>query len=395
MNATENPPPSEPPRYRSPYWRVFGPIGVLVAITLCLAVPGAEQLLLGWLYFPLRVFPRITVDWASVAVGALGALAFVGGLHFMLRWLTREMATGKSEPPPQVHFRTTLALAALVLVAFAAGTAMVGATHQIVWLLTGRPVRAGEPKRVEPEIWGFLSGARDSARHSLFRQRMKEFGHGAHMSVDIYKYLPPGTVVDTRGRLLHGWGTRILSGIGYAPGGIDFNVPWNEPPNDHIARCAVPEFLNPAIPEVFDRDGFGLSHVAGNIHVLPVMVAPRAAPTERTIELFSEWTDPSLPAGKRLFKWSDISDGQSQTLLIGQVPGRYKPWAHPANVREPRLGLAKSLDGFGGPAGSSSTLCLMCDGSVREIINAIDPAVFQALGTPSGMDVVPEDFTRP
>jgi hypothetical protein len=49
------------------------------------------------------------------------------------------------------------------------------------------------------------------------------------------------------GDLLHGWAAMMLSQLNYAPEGINYRIPWNEPPNDRIFHCNLHEFVNLAL----------------------------------------------------------------------------------------------------------------------------------------------------
>jgi hypothetical protein len=153
----------------------------------------------------------------------------------------------------------------------------------------------------------------------------------------------------------------------------------------------VPLFLNPSIPEVFDDEGYGLSHVAGNVHVLPVVtladVSSGGIPGE---QLFVSEQNSQSP-GHRL-ALDEIADGTAHTILIGEVAERFKPWGHPANVRDPGLGINRSPDGFGSRSTTGETLFLMCDGSVRGLSADADPSVMRALATPAARDPLPDDF---
>ena len=40
-------------------------------------------LIFGWAFFLLRVLPQMTVDWASVLVGATAILLFCAGIHWL------------------------------------------------------------------------------------------------------------------------------------------------------------------------------------------------------------------------------------------------------------------------------------------------------------------------
>ena len=332
-----------------------------------------EHLLLGWLYFPLRTIPRMSVDWPSAAVGVVGLVLFVVLLHVTLSWFA---AKGNFSSGNQGWcWRSSLVIAGLLLLMFLAGISLVGATHQFVWMQTGRAA-------AQPELAvGIISMARDEANRMQEENNIKQFGVGLHTYHDTYNSLPPGGTMTEDGELLHGWGIMALHGQVVSVG-IDYGVPWNKPPNDRIFKCNLEEFVNPALRgPYFDEQGFGLAHVAGNVHVLPI----RKFPARRLV--VGDGQDKVraiLRETGQLISFADIKDGTGSTLLIGTVTENFKPWGHPANVRDPGRGINKSPDGFGGPASWKGAAFVFCDGSVRQLSEKIDPRVLRQLATPAG-----------
>src|SRR5262249_54972066 len=156
----------------------------------------------------------------------------------------------------------------------------------------------------------------------------------------------------------HSWETYLLPYLIYSAK-IDFNKPWNHPANEAFFKCVIPELINPALAgqELKDANGFGLSHYAGNSHVL---------------------------GANHGFEVREITDGTSTTLLSGEVHAAFQPWGHPVNYRDPAKGINRSPHGFGGPPASGGTLFVMADGSVRFISERVSPDVLRALSTPNG-----------
>jgi hypothetical protein len=187
--------------------------------------------------------------------------------------------------------------------------------------------------------------------------------------------------LDRTVELLHGWGIFALSGYYYSDE-IDYRVPWTKPPNDRIFKCNLDEFVNPALRgPYFDEQGFGLAHVAGNVHVLPI----RKIPAGRLEDGDGNARALLKETGQKM-SFADIKDGTSQTLLIGTVTENFKPWGHPANVRDPGRGINKSPDGFGGPPSWKGADFVFCDGSVHAMSYNISLATHQALASRAGGD---------
>lgn len=340
---------------------VFGVFSFLVLILISPAV--AEQVLLGWIYFPVTVLPRVTVDVPSVVVGAAASVLFLISLHLTLRWFAR------SRPWP---IRRSMALGATVAILFAAGTAAVGATHQVIWLLTD-----GGPSPAGTKTVGLLSAvqsARDAAWQSTYRYDLKYIGQAFHGVHDSSEMLPPGGTITLQGRLMHGWAICLAGYLSFSNHGIDFTKPWSEAPNAHRYRCAIPEFQHPSVSERFDKDGYGYAHLAGNQHVLPLV---------QTDEPLNPYAKSETLKGK-VYSLKDITDGVSETLLIGEVAHRFRPWGHPCNLRDPVPGIGKSPEGFDGQPQVAGAMFLFVDGSVRSLSRQTDPSVTRALATPRG-----------
>ena len=116
------------------------------------------------------------------------------------------------------------------------------------------------------------------------------------------------------GTLLHGWAVHLGPFLTFQTRNFDFTVPWNESPNAKLYRSALPIFLNPEIPQVFNQDGFALSHLAANSRVFPIV----------TVEQSSGKTLPD--SRSKPMKIRDITDGTSNTILLGEVRENFKPW---------------------------------------------------------------------
>jgi hypothetical protein len=108
---------------------------LLVLACLLLPYGAGLWLLFGWITFPFRVLTDVSVDRASVAVGAAALVLFAAGVHWLGRtWRRRTAEAGVISP--RWKLRWSLAVVAGVFLLFVAGTAMVAFTHQVVWLVT-------------------------------------------------------------------------------------------------------------------------------------------------------------------------------------------------------------------------------------------------------------------
>jgi hypothetical protein len=191
------------------------------------------------------------------------------------------------------------------------------------------------------------------------------------------------------GSLMHGW-AMFLSHYSSYYANANCSIRWNEPPNDILYKCELPDYVNVCQGgPYFDKDGYGLSHFAANIQVFPVRIVEAAKISENAS--IGTWMN-QLKSNSQLIKLGDITDGASNTIMVGTVGGHFKPWGHPVNVRDPALGINRSPDGFGGPAHWHGAMFSMCDGSVRFFSENTDPKIMQALGTPAGGEVISREF---
>ncbi len=165
-------------------------------------------------------------------------------------------------------------------------------------------------------------------------------------------------------------------------GRIEAALPWDAPGNAAVARTRIVTFLCPAKPPPADSERPALTQYVG-LAGLGLDAA--------------ELSGPDLPPRAGCFRYgaptplTAITDGLSNTLLLGETDRNLGPWLRggPATVRgldpedTPYLGPG---DPFGGnhPDGANFALA---DGSVRFFSNAIEPAVFRALLTIHGRDL--------
>lgn len=358
-------------------------IGIIAALISLLIGGPLEQLLFGWLYFPFRVLPQITVDWPSAILGLISTAIFCAGLHVTIRWFLQQTA------PRAWSFRATLVIAATLILMFAAGTAMVGATHQALWLAFGKGGEA-QPVRATGIFGGGVFGAREAARRTLVRSELKQFGLACHNLDDVYGHLPPGGTMTKEGELLHGWVAIIGPYYTLGTHVIDFAIPWNESPNDRYYRCGISSLIIPgADGPYFDDDGYGLNHFSANVRVLPLSSIPLS--NSVVDDLGRAGLDSQFRGRQPQIRLADITDGTAHTVLIGTAGAGFKPWGHPANLRDPAAGINRGPQSFGGPAHWQGAMFLMCDGSVRMLSETTDPQVLKALATPAGGETTPAE----
>jgi hypothetical protein len=277
-----------------------------------------------------------------VVVGVVALTLFTGGIHWLARSIRSAREPQNNAPSRRWKLRWTGAIVAILLISFAAGVSMVGVVHQVGWLATSERPLLGERLRYA-----------DSSE-----QNIKWIAIGVNNYVSSRLAFPAAATLSDDGQALHSWETQILHYMTYTTADIDKQQPWNSAVNRKYFQCVLPEFINTEFrtPQLEDDEGYGLSHYAGNSRVMTV---------------------------DRPLKSSDVKDGESKTLLLGEVNANFSPWGRPFNVRDPSSGINCGEDCFGGPDARGGASFAMIDGSARLINADIDPSVLRALSTPA------------
>ncbi|MEK6248196.1 MAG: DUF1559 domain-containing protein, partial [Planctomycetales bacterium] len=200
--------------------------------------------------------------------------------------------------------------------------------------------------------------AREAARRTMSKNNLKQIGLALHNYHDVYSGFPPGAIAAEDGTNYLGWQASLLPYVDQSPlfSQIQMGEAWNGPLNKPLYTQPVQAYWNPAISEQFSGDGLALSHYAGNSQVFPTNVS---------------------------FGIRNMKDGTSNTLLVGEVSAGLKPWGDPTNLRDPAAGLGRTPTQFGGPFQNGTTF-LLADGSVRFLLEDINPEILKALSTPDG-----------
>ena len=87
---------------------VAAAIAAIIITFIIILLPGGEDLLFGWLYFPAGTIPRMTVDLPAALLGLAKLIVFVGGLYLAGRTFFRGASPGSQF---KWSFRSTLAVA--------------------------------------------------------------------------------------------------------------------------------------------------------------------------------------------------------------------------------------------------------------------------------------------
>ena len=319
--------------------------GLLAIGALCFWIGSPLQvmvdLLFGWATFVANVGPRARFDWLAIGFGVVAAGLFLVGVHRFLNWWVH--ATVGSEggaPLANWKFAWSVACVGLVLVAFAAGTALVGIAHQGAWVLSSpqpltHEIRGDGESNVETNLRGLGLG-------------IASYGAGHKRGARLENKMR------SENSAVHSWITAVSSYEGIWLDKLQPDKAWDDPANAVQFRRLHPSVIHPQYDVSTWRDSqeYGLSHFAANANLM--------GPTAEGLKFQNK-------------------DG-SNMILVGQVSENLEPWGKPANVRDPALGINQSPHGFGGLPSEKGAIFLMADGSVRFLEENIDPAVMTALG---------------
>lgn len=253
----------------------------------------------------------------------------------------------------------------------------------------------------------FIPKLRDRANLAGCQHNLREVGlFAAHFSgpqpkqprkaVDL---VPAGTIVlpgvPPEDRL--SWYVTILPGldqkrqaVGPLLAGIDEKQPWSADPNQAAARTRLLVAICPGNPAAVIPDQpapaqyVGIAGLGADAATLALPPPPAKAPPRAGCFRY----DAPTP-------FEAITDGLSQTLLLGERSGDVGPWLRggPGTVR----GLddspgAKPLLGTGGQFGGNhpdGSNWLLADGSVRVFTDRTDPKLLYSFATIAGKDSDP------
>lgn len=170
----------------------------------------------------------------------------------------------------------------------------------------------------------------------------------------------------------HGWMTALLPFVGEAElhRQIDFAQPYDAEVNRSVMGTSVGVYFAAGADRARIGNGFAVSHFAG---------------------LGGEVDDGSGLAHLGIFerdvavKRDEVTDGLSNTLIVGELGGTFPPWGDPENWRKIGRGLNREIDGFGSATGKGATF-LLGDGSVKFFSNKTDPRLLLQMSTRNGGD---------
>jgi Protein of unknown function (DUF1559) len=196
------------------------------------------------------------------------------------------------------------------------------------------------------------------------RNVITKLGRGIHSYHDVFASLPtvqygakpaPG--------LEASWMTHLLPFADQSPlfSMYKFDKPWDHEENLNTLKTRVSEYRNPLIVYNYqDPKGREIAMYAANSMVMTRNSA---------------------------IKMAEMTDGTSNTMVMGTINEGFPAWGDPDNSRNPAEGFGGGSKAFGNATGRNPMI-LMFDGSVREVDPKISKEVAAQLGNPKDGQIV-------
>ncbi|MCA9114453.1 MAG: DUF1559 domain-containing protein [Planctomycetaceae bacterium] len=228
-------------------------------------------------------------------------------------------------------------------------------------------------------------GMRDNARGVQSKNNLKQIGLALHNYHDVEGTLPPGTmeVAELETEQRTSWLVAILryAELSGLDDEFDKQQAWNAGPNERPSKRVVGLYLHPGRSQSLTAAGYGVTSYVG---LAGVGADSPTLPVDHKRAGMFGYT--------RAARFSDVTDGLSNTLMVSEAAGNPGAWAAGGNstvrglTAQPYIGGPDGLGGFR-PAGANM---LFADGAVRWISAEADPAVLEKLVTIAGGEQVGE-----
>jgi hypothetical protein len=237
-------------------------------------------------------------------------------------------------------------------------------------------------------LYQAVQQAREAARRSSCNCNLKQLGLAVANYHEDYGCFPPAWVADSQGRPIHSWRVLILPYLGEAPlyAKYRFDEPWDGPSNIKLLEEIPPVYKCP-------------SHVprSPGVAALWASFGPLACSTAGTVSSAAQRRCTNYAAvlgvhcvfrGAGPVDITDITDGTSQTVMIGEITDAEILWTKPEDIdvaKHPKVGdrMGFSSDHRGGAH------FLVSDGSVRFVAESVPQATIEALYTRDGGEEIP------
>jgi prepilin-type N-terminal cleavage/methylation domain-containing protein len=282
-------------------------------------------------------------------------------------------------------------------------------------------VVSGIATLLSAQLFPAIQQAREAARRSQCKNNLKQLGLSLHNYHDVYSGLAPGWVgvdpatkgPDARGVNGFGWNARILPFIDQAPlyNKLDFSTRVDDAANVKLIATAIPMLRCPTdtfakkVWKIKDEKDAPLIDLATTNYVGSFGTEDVAKCEKMKTGEVCEGN--GVFYHNSLLKMSDITDGISNTIAVGERIGDEKtdhlstwsgviakgkhPFARILGSSQAALNAKERHPSDYRSAHEKGVQFLMLDGAVRFIASTLDQKTFQAITTRGAGDEV-SDF---
>lgn len=232
-------------------------------------------------------------------------------------------------------------------------------------------------------LWGTVSQARESSRRSSCNCHLKQFGLAMHNYHQEYGSFPPAFVLGPDGRKWHSWRVLILPYLEQRPlyDEYRFDEPWDGPNNRKLLTKMPQIFACPSRP--CEAQPSALLAIG--------VLACNDRPGPSVANGFTSYAavlgqDCSF-RGAQLVSLKEITDGSTNTLLIGESTRTKIPWTKPDDIDTAFHSTLGDPAGFSGQHGEG-VMFLFVDGHVKFVSTTTSQATIDALFTRNGDELI-------
>jgi prepilin-type processing-associated H-X9-DG protein len=235
-----------------------------------------------------------------------------------------------------------------------------------IWLIVGLVIAAGLGVLV---VCGGIGAAllipatqqaREAARRSQCKNNLKQIGLALHNYQATYGTFPPAFLPDENGKPMHSWRVLILPFLEQDAlyNEYNFSEPWDGPNNSRLLARMPAVYRCPS--------------------------SASSGPNTNTTYA-GPFGEQCIFRGSDPVAFKDITDGTSNTLMVGEVANSSIPWMKPEDIDVKRFPSIGAAGGFGSDHAGGAQF-LMADGSVHFLSTATTAQTLQALFTRDGND---------